>query len=121
MRSKKNVGARARRRGMTLAELMIVIGILGVASALVVWGCVSATAGEKQKLAAEAEVHTWAKALHLELEGVDCADIDSDGDGYVSCSVSVKGQAVQDIECRGAWSRGHGCRKPKPRVTSGLR
>lgn len=58
----------------------------------------------------------WARKLGMgEVAGVECATVDSDDDGYVSCTVStrlpdgtVKPYAV---ECAAAFSLGHdGCR-----------
>jgi len=106
----------ASKRGLSMVELMVVIAIFSVFCGLLVWGLSAAFAGPKQKATAEAEARNWAKGLGLKLLGVECANVDSDGDGYVSCTANVEGQGVVPIECRGAYSVGHGCRSPKLRT-----
>ncbi len=39
-----------------------------------------------------------------------CQDYDSDGDGYVSCTVAVKGGNPMAIECKSDYALGSGCR-----------
>ncbi len=104
---------REAMRGMSVLELMIVVAILAVLVVVLGFGCRSMMAGASQKRAAEKEARAWARWMGLELVGLDCADNDSDGDGYVSCSANVRGQGIVPIECRAAYSVGHGCRAPK--------
>ena len=59
------------------------------------------------------EFHAWAKELSLKYEGAACNGHDSDGDGYVSCTDMIGGEA-HTVECAGAWNMQHGCRAPKP-------
>jgi hypothetical protein len=61
---------------------------------------------------ANEEFKNWAKELKLAYDGVSCNGHDSDGDGYVSCTYMVDGEA-HTVECAGSWNMQHGCRAPK--------
>jgi prepilin-type N-terminal cleavage/methylation domain-containing protein len=98
------------KRGFTLAELM---GVIAIVSIVFVGVFATSCSGSGQRNAAKQEATQWAKELNLELTGISCADYDSDGDGYVSCTLAMKGGETKQIECRGAYSIGHGCRDPK--------
>jgi prepilin-type N-terminal cleavage/methylation domain-containing protein len=98
------------KRGFTLIELMIGIAAVGILL-LVVFA--AACSGPEQKNAAKQEATKWAKELGIEFTGISCADYDSDNDGYVSCTLALKSGDTKQIECRGAYSIGHGCRDPK--------
>jgi prepilin-type N-terminal cleavage/methylation domain-containing protein len=101
---------KTHRRGFTLAELMFVVTIVSV----VFVGVIAAScAGPEQKNSAKKEAAQWAKELGIEYSGISCADYDSDNDGYVSCTIATKNGDTKPIECRGAYSIGHGCRDPK--------
>ena len=108
--------------GFTLVELLIVVAMIGLCTAAAIVGCSSCNVGEGQETAAKAEAQKWATDLGYRILGISCANIDSDHDGYVSCTVRVidgeKPAETKQIECRGEWSRGHGCREPKLGVRS---
>lgn len=66
---------------------------------------------------AEKEFIIWSKEFGLHIKHVNCNSIDSDGDGYVSCSYSLKdSEEIHQVECAGAWNFQHGCRLPKVKV-----
>lgn len=113
---------RAPAAGFTLVELLIVVAVIGLCAAGAIVGCSSCHVGEGQEAAAKAEAQKWATNLGYRILGISCANIDSDNDGYVSCTVRVidgdKPAETKQIECRGEWSRGHGCREPKFGVRS---
>lgn len=101
-------------RGATVVEVMIVVFIAAVVFGIGARACM---VGESQKKAAGSEVSGWASEMGYKVHGVSCADVDSDGDGYVSCTVDIETsdgrRETRQIECRGAYSFGHGCRDPK--------
>lgn len=69
---------------------------------------------EDQKVEATQTAKEWALQLGYNPTHVSCVNHDTDGDGYVSCTVRVKEQP-QPIgwECTG-WNRyNKGCRTPK--------
>lgn len=84
--------------------------IFAVASAVV--NCSGNVSGSSAR-DANAEAREWARNMGLDVQGVSCTGIDTDGDGYVSCSVSSKGPngtQVHAIECARAFSWNKGCR-----------
>lgn len=103
-------------RGFTLAELMIVVAILAVFLGLAVAACRGVTSGKETKDAATRDAQKFVQELGWKVAGISCADIDSDRDGYVSCTIALTDGTNQFVECRGAYDWGHGCRIPKLRV-----
>lgn len=101
---------KAHTRGLTLVELMFIVAIVGIVAMCVF---AASCSGPEQKNAAKKEAAQWAKELGIEFTGISCADYDSDNDGYVSCTLAMKSGETKQIECRGAYSIGHGCRDPK--------
>lgn len=84
--------------------------------ALVTTGCkqIGNWSGQSAKVA-RAEAMQWAKDMSIPATGVTCSGADSDGDGYVSCSV---GYTVADgslrtipLECARAYTFNDGCRE----------
>lgn len=71
------------------------------------------------KSEAEEHARTWAKETQVDLKSVSCNGVDTDGDGYVSCSFHFEGVTVPStFECAG-WTllKVHsGCREPKIRI-----
>ena len=97
--------------GATIISIVVIVGLIIVSAA-----GRACMVGPEQRRASEKEARTWAHDLGLNVERVVCNDNDSDGDGYVSCTLATKDGATQQVECRGAWSWGHGCRVPKPNL-----
>lgn len=81
---------------------------------LVVKGGTTLTGADQE--AAEEAARTWASDLGIELKGVSCAKMDSDGDGYVSCTVRDGREQIHQIECTGLVTINSGCRQPKFRT-----
>lgn len=107
---------KSNARGFTLTELMIVIAIMGVFLAIAVTACIGATSGKETKEAATKDAKNFVEELGWKASGISCSDVDSDRDGYVSCTIALTNGTNEFVECRGAYSFGHGCRIPKLRV-----
>jgi flagellar basal body-associated protein FliL len=90
-------------------------------AALTLCGCsavIGADTAEAESYAQEFVAKNFPQA---NVQNLECQNADSDGDGYVSCTVSLKEGAktrLQAIECAGTyfwqlkWSQ-TGCRVPK--------
>lgn len=115
----KGRNMKSKIRGFTLIELMVVVAIVGVFLALVFAG--SCTSGPETKRSATQDAKRFVDELGWQVQGISCADVDSDGDGYVSCTIAKQDGTSEFVECRGAYSFGHGCRIPKLRVDRGTR
>lgn len=78
---------------------------------------VLALVGCGSKAEAERGARKWATSMGFQVQNVSCVDIDTDHDGYVSCSVSVKRQDgsldLMAIECAANFTMNEGCRAPK--------
>lgn len=74
-------------------------------------GCPNWTGAHKST--AEDEAREYAQELNLELEAVSCVKQDTDGDGYVSCTLKLKDGQTLPRECAGAYNLNSGCREQK--------
>lgn len=105
-------------KGFSLIELMITVAVIG--AFIVVIGLASglATRGANHNSAVE-YAKQWAKDMSISPSGIDCTGVDSDGDGYVSCSVAEKHSdgttEIHPIECAKWLTINSGCRTPKLR------
>lgn len=72
--------------------------------------------GLRSSVIAEGEAKTYLDAMAIKIEGrAVCADRDSDGDGYVSCSYrQVDAREPSAILC--SYYRGGGCKKAPEQV-----
>ena len=67
----------------------------------------------------------WAKEMGIEVAGVQCAQTDSDRDGYVSCDLRVKGDKVEMLSLQCATELQStfdgrvtgGCKSTQPKTT----
>jgi hypothetical protein len=94
-------------------ELLFVVGILAIVAIFIVR---FATGCSDNGSTAEDEARKYAKSLGLEIKGVSCTERDSDGDGYVSCSISHNENgsvAIMPVECAIKWSANSGCKSQK--------
>lgn len=101
------------KKGFTAAELIIVLGIVGVLLGILFMGvagsCDAATHGqEMSRLASE----TATEMGYQDVVAI-CDGVDTDGDGKVSCTVtySVPGGTRTSIPfvCPSRWSRSSTC------------
>jgi hypothetical protein len=63
--------------------------------------------------APEAAARRYEKDLGFDVQGVSCTQVDTDNDGYVTCSVSIRGGdalKIQSIQCAASDSDGCGRR-----------
>jgi len=69
------------------------------------------------------QARAWASAMGLDVIGTSCTGMDTDGDGYVSCTVSSRevGGTVKltPVECAVSYMP-DGCRIPKPSSVYGV-
>jgi prepilin-type N-terminal cleavage/methylation domain-containing protein len=105
-----------KARGFTLHEVLIVIVILAAIAAISLNACKGCTGISKDEAMKGAQV--WAQNVKTQGSdvSVDCAKMDTDNDGYLSCTVFVRKDGKTDvypIECAGAFSWNEGCRVPK--------
>lgn len=77
--------------------------------ALVLFGCVD---HEKAETAAA----EYAKKLPGSTGQVSCVPADSDGDGYVSCSIFMKKGPPTAVECRSLPYKAGGCKIAAVRI-----
>lgn len=108
--------SRRRERGDGEVVISLIVVLAMVAFAVVKCGANVSGASHQD---AERSAREYAKALNIEYDGLVCAGIDSDGDGYVSCTISKKDGHLLGIECAGAMTINSGCRIPKLRAAGG--
>lgn len=85
---------------------------LGMMKCTANWTGIHMTAGEES-------AREYAASLKLELEAVSCVKQDTDGDGYVSCTLKLADGEMKQVECAGAMNLNIGCRDPKINVRDG--
>lgn len=103
------------RRGASLLEMLvfvgIVVGVVVAGLALLGNGYRSASAGRVRERASS-DARAYAADLYPGWTVVRCQPTDSDGDGYVTCSVGDGAGHVEGVECRASlWlDYARGCR-----------
>jgi hypothetical protein len=75
----------------------------------------SVAACDRNKADTEREAAAWAKGLPGLVTGVDCMKVDSDDDGYVTCTVFREDHEPFSIQCAKE-KRNSGCRLPPRQV-----
>lgn len=115
---------RNRFSGFTLIEALIGLVLIFVLGAIMfaALGALS-SCGRADVSAVEAEAKTFAGkgGLKLQGSGASCVGMDTDGDGYVSCTLFLEGGRTMAIECAGhtwtgAWNKG--CRIAQVKVSA---
>lgn len=79
-----------RTRGFTLIEAMIVVAVVVLIAGLVLGmlGLSCGLAGSADHAEQEARAH--ASKLGWKVSGIACTGRDTDGDGYISCTVALE-------------------------------
>lgn len=100
-------------RGFTLMELIIVVAILGVFVTIAGFGITKCSSSRDT---AEEEARAYASKMGMTIKGVSCMNRDTDGDGYVSCTLNVVEKDGKEnpipIECAAKWSYNNdGCKE----------
>jgi len=62
---------------------------------------------------AESQAATYAKEMDYDVKATSCVRQDTDGDGYVSCTIRLADDTTLNVECAGAYNLNSGCREPK--------
>jgi prepilin-type N-terminal cleavage/methylation domain-containing protein len=99
-------------RGFTLVELLIVVAVIGVVCFGFLGMCTVQSASSRAE-----DAKSFATGLGYDIRGASCMNRDSDGDGYVSCTVSVADKngnlSMVPVECASSFSCSSGCRMQK--------
>lgn len=111
------------RKAFTLIEILVVVAIVAILIAVVIGGA-RGCAG--RGAAAEDSMREYVGKLYpgREIIGVSCTNVDTDGDGYISCTATIDTDNGPEVverqinaECAtGFLSFNSGCRQPKPYV-----
>ena len=96
-------------RAFTLVELLVVVGIVGLlaVAGLSVLGIFSAPSARLESVAT-----TYASKMGWEIKGVSCMRVDTDGDGYQSCTLALADGSERSLLCsysRTPWGN-QGCK-----------
>ena len=96
----------------------LIVIIIGVVFLIIGGGtCAKCTSGYTglDQSSAEENALQWASDMGMKDVKVSCVKMDSDGDGYVSCTVMANDK-MHNIECTGWLTINDGCRTPKFKV-----
>jgi type II secretory pathway pseudopilin PulG len=93
--------------------LLIVVAILGIILAIAGFGVTRCSSSQST---AEEEARAYALKMGMNIKGLSCMNRDTDGDGYVSCTLNVVEKDGREtpvpIECAAKWSYNNdGCKE----------
>lgn len=95
-----------------VAVSLVVLGFIGV----FLFAKCGADVSGHTRITAQTEANAWVRSMGLDAKAT-CADRDTDGDGYVSCTLVVTEadgrKHIEPLECAGALTINNGCRAPK--------
>lgn len=119
-----NVLGRKSLAGFSLIELIIVIIIMSIV--LLTLGLVGGSYSGlvvDNTATIEQNAHNWANSLGMQVEGINCAQVDSDTNGYYSCTISHREGdklTITAVECTGGGlvDMRADCRIPKAVIQS---
>lgn len=99
-----------RNHGFTLIELLIVVAVLAILAAIALQGVASCGIRGSAEFA-EQEARSHAQKLGWKVQGVACTAVDTDGDGYISCSLALQDGTERALECAsGGLGSVNGCK-----------
>lgn len=98
--------------GAVIIAFVLIVSILGATGN----GCACPSSKTADT---EDDARTFARNTGDEITGVSCVDRDTDGDGYVSCTVFRRGKDPLAIECARGWTMNRGCKLAKWKVNGG--
>lgn len=97
-------------------EGVVIIILVFIMFGLGFLNCFSGISGLDNKTAKQ-EAEQFAKDVGLNVKGINCANTDSDHDGYVSCTLSIEDKDgninLQGVECATKVNINSGCRVQK--------
>lgn len=103
---------------MKLLHVLVAVG--AISAGAVMTSQLSCNVRSGNKTQAEEAARTHFQALGFTVKGIQCTDEDTDGDGYVSCTVSVVDKDgslhTESAECAIDWSMNKGCKATQPKV-----
>jgi hypothetical protein len=107
---------KTNKHGYSVIEILTVIAFIGIIFIMIVgvFGrCTASVSGADHK-AAEVAAKQWSSQMGFKPVGISCTGIDSNEDGYVSCSIAVLKNdgtpSMIPIECAGSFTVNSGCR-----------
>ena len=98
-----------KQKGATLIEIVIGMAVTCIAIVAIIYFVVGRVSDEKKAKKAAQE---YASKLENATGEVLCTSRDTDGDGYCSCSIFLKGGGTKDLEC-GCNMFASGCKPAK--------
>lgn len=102
-------------KNITLVEILVFVIIIGCVGLGGMSLCSNLSGANKEEAVSQANI--WVSEVGIKNAHVNCVNTDSDGDGYVSCTVSYKDNSgelkTKAIECTGKFTINSGCRAPK--------
>ena len=119
-----NVLGRKSLGGFTMIELIVVIALLSILlfSIGILGGSCSGLVVDNT-VTTEQNARNWANSLGMQVEGINCAQVDSDTNSYYSCTISHREGdklAITAVECTGGGlvDMRSDCRIPKAVIQS---
>jgi prepilin-type N-terminal cleavage/methylation domain-containing protein len=107
-----------QNKGFTLLEMMIVLFLLAlIASIAMIVVSKMVTVFQKSPITLE-YAKKFAGELGDTIIKVDCVDRDTNGNGYVTCTIFRKEKDPLSIECASRWSFNTGCKIALPQYPS---
>lgn len=105
--------------GSSFLKFIVGAMVLGIPIAILVFlfgHAANNVTGRAHDLA-RAEAYKFLRNAGIDAQ-VQCAGIDSDGDGYISCPYYTRDGTLHPLECAGAMTMNSGCRPPKAVFTT---